>query len=138
MSDDPNVVDAERRIEDAKASLSSRFEELGRRFKDVKETVDVPSKIADHPWPSVGIAFAVGALFAFVGSSRRDRPSDDKGGIGRTLVAALGALAFRAVKDMAFSQLADLAKSYFADPDAPTQAEVKGSRDPSVEAFLEH
>lgn len=93
--------------------------------------------IASHPLPAVGAAFALGALVALVtggGSKRAER------GIGRMIVAGVGAVAIRLVKSYAFARLGDMAKSWLADQSGePTSAtERAASREPETESFLRH
>jgi ElaB/YqjD/DUF883 family membrane-anchored ribosome-binding protein len=84
----------DRRIEEAKASLVERLDELARRLREARRKVDVPAHIAAHPFIAVGAAFALGALLG----SRRKRvrhPVAAERGIGGALVAALRALAMK-------------------------------------------
>src|SRR4051812_18145307 len=92
-----SVAEADERVERAKESLSSRIEELGRRFKSVKNMGHLGDRIAEHPWPAVGIAFALGAfagLASHVGS--RDENGDRR--LRDTLLAGAGALVLRLAK----------------------------------------
>jgi hypothetical protein len=43
------VPHPDRRVEDAKASLMARVEELARRFKDARDKFDVRAHIETHP-----------------------------------------------------------------------------------------
>lgn len=101
---DPLVAEADRRVEQAKASLRSRVELLERRFVEVRHRLDVPDRIRRHPWPAVGIAIAVGAV---LGRGRRmpmlaaaTEPSR-----GRAL-GIVGKVAIRILRELVLAQLA--------------------------------
>lgn len=127
------VADADERATRAKASLSSRIDELGRRFKNAKN-MGIGEKIAKHPWPAVGIAAALGA-FAGIASHLGRRDENGEHELRHTLVAGAGALLLRLVKSYALGQLGDTAKSWI---DERTRMAEPASRDPSVEALLRH
>jgi hypothetical protein len=61
--------DLDERIGWIKASIRSRVSELSRRVDRVRDATDL-SVVTRHPWVTVGIAFAAGALLA---ASRRPR-----------------------------------------------------------------
>jgi ElaB/YqjD/DUF883 family membrane-anchored ribosome-binding protein len=135
-----SVAEADERVERAKESLSSRIDELGRRFRTAKNLGDLSARIAKHPWPAVGIALALGA-FAGLAShvGRRDENGERK--LRHTLIAGAGALLLRLAKSYAMGQLADSAKSWIDERtrmDGADETEKAASRDPSVEAFLRH
>jgi hypothetical protein len=127
-------LDADRLVEQAKESLMSRVEELSRRFKDAKNKFDVEAQIAAHPLPAIGIAFAIGAVFALAGG--RKHTPDAHRGIGGAMMAGLGALAMRMLKDVALGQLSGAARAWMEGN--ATDGERTASRDRSVESFLEH
>jgi ElaB/YqjD/DUF883 family membrane-anchored ribosome-binding protein len=138
-----SVAEADERVERARESLSSRIDELGRRFRTAKNMGNLSEKIAKHPWPAVGIAVALGAFAGLAGHlGRPDENGERK--LRQTLFAGAGALLLRLAKSYAMGQLADSAKSWIdersrmdgaADSD---KTEKAASRDPSVEAFLQH
>lgn len=127
-------LEADRIVEQAKESLMSRVEELGRRFKDAKNKFDVEAQIGAHPLPAIGIAFAIGAVVALAGG--RKHAPDAKRGLRGAVMAGVGALAMRMIKEIAFSQLAGAAKTWMDG--GTTESERSASRDRSVESFLEH
>lgn len=130
------IKEADDRAEQAKASLMSRIEELGRRFKGAKQSLDLKAQIGAHPWPAVGIALAAGVLTGVLGgpsASDSDGPRG-KSTVSSAVLAALGALAVRALKDVALRQVATLAKNWLHGDEKTDQG---SSRDPSVEA-LQH
>lgn len=112
--DDIAPAPADERAERAKESLSSRIDELGRRFRSAKNLGNlgnIAEKVVAHPWPAVGIAVAIGAFAGAAG--HRGRPSD--GGehkLRHTLIAGAGALLLRLVKSYVLGQLGDQAKSW--------------------------
>jgi ElaB/YqjD/DUF883 family membrane-anchored ribosome-binding protein len=134
------IAEADERVERAKESLSSRIDELGRRYRTAKNMGNISDKIAKHPWPAVGIAVALGA-FAGIAShvARPDENGERK--LRHTLIAGAGALLLRLAKSYALGQLSDTAKSWIDERtrmDGADKTEKAASRDPSVEAFLEH
>ncbi len=105
----------DRRVEQARASLLARIEELGRRLDDARERFDIRARIAAHPMAAVGIAFAVGALLAL---PKKRVPlattsEETKVGMMSALVAALGSMAFGVVKSAAIHHLADAVRRYW-------------------------
>ncbi|CAN5811462.1 hypothetical protein BH11MYX3_BH11MYX3_11480 [soil metagenome] len=129
------VREADERAERAKDSLTDRIEELSRRFRGAKNMVDIEAQIAQHPWPAVGVALALGALAGLAGGHGSKEPALDRS-FGGALLAGVGAVALRVLKSYAFSKFADAAKGW-VDERAGTTEKV-ASRDPSVEAFFRH
>ena len=139
--------DPDRHIEEARESLLARVEEIGRRLHDAREKLDIKAKIAAHPWPAVGIAFAAGALLALPRSSRKSRPRDAeikqaevKSGLIGAAAATLGTLVFTLVKNVAMHQLSGYARDWWERRQAmegqPMEGQASKTRD--VESFLEH
>ena len=120
------------RVEEVKAQLIARIEEIARRVHDMRSRIDVAAYVAEHPWPAVGVAFAAGALLALRGR-RRSEPVLERG-TGGMITAMLGALAMRIVKDVALGQASDVLRSWWLASDSERDA----SFDPSVEVFVEH
>jgi hypothetical protein len=138
--------DPERHIEEAKASLLARMEELGRRMQEAREKLDLRAHIAAHPLPAIGIAFAAGLVLGFgrKGSAAR-LPIDEAPGrsIGAATVAMIGTLVFRLLKDIALRQAAGAAKTWWDQRQAAMGSDVapserSASHDPNVESFLRH
>ena len=69
------VTEDDRRVEQAKESLMARVDELGRRFKEAREKLDIKSHIEAHPLIAVGAALALGALIGIPGGGRRSTPA---------------------------------------------------------------
>lgn len=111
---DPAIADADRRVERAKASLRSRFEQLERRFVGVRDRLDVPEHIRRHPLPAVGIALALGAL---AGRSRRATNGTAERSLGGAAVAMAASLALRIVRELVIAQLGVTAKRYLEHSD---------------------
>lgn len=131
------------RIEETKASLMARVEELGRRIRDAREKFDVPAHIAAHPLAATGIAFALGLLIGGRGRARRARTEEDaeivKRSLSGALFTALGAVAIRLAKDIALRQFADSAMQWWDQRSSQvSEREARASEDASVEAFVEH
>lgn len=126
---DPVIVEADRRVERAKASLRARLAVLERRLGDVRERVDVPSRIRKHPWPAVGIALALGALagrrrepstsMALVAAPLASDIAEGGGSLGRTALRALGRLGFRVVRELAIIQLSRVARRWWDEHGGP-------------------
>jgi hypothetical protein len=101
---DPIVAEADRRVERAKASLRSRIGLLERRFGDVRDRLDLPEHIRQHPWPAVGIALALGA-FAGRGGGGTAIAAIGERSRGRATLGMLGRIAFGLVRELALAQL---------------------------------
>lgn len=134
-------TDPDRLIEDARASLVEHLGELGRRFRSARARLDLPAQIAAHPLASVGGALALGALLGFR-AGRKPKPVDGdiaKAGVGSAVLAALGALGVRLVKELAMRGATEAARSWWEGRarEVP-MSEVRTSYDPTIEPFLEH
>jgi hypothetical protein len=134
--DKGQAQDPDRRVEDARESLRAHAEELGRRFGDAKQMLDIPAKIVAHPRLAVGIAFLAGTLLGFPG--KRAKPAIGSGDSARTglmgaAFATLGTLAFQLVKSVAFHQLSGQAKAWW-----DRQNEMAASQTRETESFLQH
>jgi hypothetical protein len=114
---DPAIADADRRVERAKASLRSRFEEIERRFVGVRDRLDVPEHIRRHPLPAVGIALALGALAGRGGTRRAAIDAPGERSLGGTAFALAATLALRIVRELAIAQLGITAKRYLEHSD---------------------
>ncbi len=106
------VREADERVERAKDSLSDRIDELSRRFRGAKNMVDIEAQIADHPWPAIGIALALGAFAGLAGGRRDDAEPAPERSMSGAVLAGVGAVAFRLIKSYAFSKLTDAAKGW--------------------------
>jgi hypothetical protein len=109
---DPGVVEADQRVERAKASLRARMSVLERRLGDVRDQVDVPEHIRRHPWPAVGIAFALGAL-----AGNRGRPNvpsvAPERSLGGMVTAGVLAVGLRLVREFALAQIGRAARRWW-------------------------
>jgi hypothetical protein len=126
-------TDPERQIAQARASLLAHVGELSRRFKSARERLDLRAHIAAHPLPSVGVAFAVGALLGMRGGRRRE-PGES--GLGRIMLGALGALGVRLAKELAMRRAADAARDWWERRQQAMSSEYRTSYQPDVEPFL--
>jgi hypothetical protein len=102
------VVEADRRVEQAKASLRARLAVLERRLGDVRDRIDLPEQIRRHPLPAVGIAFAFGALVG----GRGNRPAGRAAPVAPAFAArprTLGGMALAVVSGLTFELLRELA-----------------------------
>jgi hypothetical protein len=124
---DPVVVEADQRVERAKASLRARIAVLERRLGDVRDRIDLPAQIRRHPLPAVGIAFAFGALVG--GRGRRIAPGGAASPIstaiiarprtaGGTALAVLSALGVQLLRELALEALGRTAQRWWL-PQSP-------------------
>ena len=129
------TTEDDRRMAQIKASLLARVDELGRRIKDARDKFDIKAHIASHPLVAMSVAAAVGALLGLRAGERSAPSSEDvERSMGAAAMAALAGIAIRVAKDLAVRQLVGATKSWIDGQDSQTEA----SRDPSVEAFLQH
>jgi len=113
---DPAVAEADRRVEQAKASLRQRLHLLERRFGGVRATLDLPAQIRRHPWPAIGIAVGLGVLAGSRGRrSVAAAAVDTERGIGGVALAALGAIGFRVLRELALGQVGALARRMWVE-----------------------
>ena len=125
---DPTVQEAEQRVERAKASLSSRVEALKDKLIDVRDKLDLPGQIANHPLPSVGIAFVLGMI---AGRLRTAAPPPRS--LTSAAVSALAAFGLRLVRDAALVQLSHTAQEWWARHGERPAPEVHASHAPAGE-----
>ena len=70
----------------------------------MRDRLDVPEHIRRHPWPAIGIAFALGAL-AGRGGRRFVLAAAGEPSRGRPALALIGKLAFRVLRELALAQV---------------------------------
>lgn len=119
---DPVVVEADRRVEQAKASLRARIADLERRLGDVRDRIDLPEQVRRHPLPAVGIAFALGALVGGRGraAGRAAPPATPAfAPRPRTLrsmaLTVVSGLAFELVRELAIGRLRRVAEHWWSE-----------------------
>jgi hypothetical protein len=119
---DPVVVEADRRVEQAKASLRARMAVLERRLGDVRDRIDLPEQIRRHPLPAVGIAFAFGALVGGRGnrSAERAPPAGPAFAakprtLGGMALAVVSGLTFELLRELAIGQLRRTAERWWSE-----------------------
>lgn len=119
---DPVVVEADRRVEQAKASLRARIADLERRLGDVRDRIDLPEQVRRHPLPAVGIAFALGALVGGRGraAGRAAPPATPAfAPRPRTLksmaLTVVSGLAFELVRELAIGRLRRVAERLWSE-----------------------
>lgn len=125
---DPAIAEADQRAERAKASLRSRLATLEERIGEVRKQVDVPAHIQRHPWPAVGIAFALGLLAGGRGA-RISVGSSAERSLGGAALAALGALGLRVVRELAISQLSRAARQWWTEHGGASDDDAYFDRD---------
>lgn len=99
---DVSDIDEQGRLARAKNKVTDALGRAGRRVK----RIEVRESIVEHPLPAVGIAAAVGAAIALI------RPMPERGRVSSLVMATLGAIGIRLVKEAALGQLGDMAKNY--------------------------
>jgi hypothetical protein len=112
---DPTVAEADRRVERAKASLRQRLQLLERRFVGVRDRFDLPAQIRRHPWPAVGIAVGLGMLAGWRGRSTTTRAISAERTFGGAALAAIGAIGFRVLRELALGQVGALARRMWVE-----------------------
>lgn len=99
------------------AKTSAVKERLGKVGRSLKK-VDLRETIATHPFAAVGIAAAAGAIIGLV------RPAPQRGRVTSALIATLGAIGFRLVRDTAMRELGTYAKNYMLNRRDNMQSEA--------------
>ncbi len=98
---------------------SERIEELRDRIGHVVRQIDLRGRIDDNPWAAVGIAAALGAWLGFSPPRmlrfERSARNGFRAKLADALLAAVGAVAVRLVREAAFRQLGDVAKRWWED-----------------------
>jgi hypothetical protein len=116
---DPVVVEADRRVAQARASLRARIAVFERRLGDVRDRIDLPEQIRRHPLPAVGIAFAFGALVGGRGSRPAGRAAPAFDARPRTLggmaLAVVSGLTFELLRELAIGQLRRTAERWWSE-----------------------
>ena len=138
---DPVVVEADRRVEQAKASLRARMAVLERRLGDVRDRIDLPAQIRRHPLPAVGIAFALGALVGARGrAAGRAAPAAAPVLVARPrtfgsmAMAIVSGLAFQLLRELAIGHLRRTAERYWNESDGSLDEPGSYGLDPDPES----
>jgi len=111
-----DVIEAQERIDEAKASLSEHVDELGRRLRALRHKLDIRVYIRRYPLPALGIASVLGAGLGFVGGKQRPRQPDDsdkRKTSGEMALAAAGALLIKLIREAAFRQISESVKQWW-------------------------
>src|SRR5262249_42706757 len=89
--------------------LRSRIDLLRRKLDDARDRIDLSGQIRRHPWPAIGIAFALGAL-AGHGARRRAAREIPERSSGSAALGAASALALHVLRELALAQLSRTAR----------------------------
>lgn len=124
---DPVVVEADQRVQQAKASLRARMAVLERRLGDVRDRIDLPAQIRRHPLPAAGIAFVLGALVGGRGRRTPARlalppgpaPGPRPRTFGGAALAIASALGFQLLRELAVGQLMRTAERLLRERGGP-------------------
>jgi hypothetical protein len=103
--------------------------ELERRIARFVHRIDLAGEVAAKPWQAVGLAVLAGAALGFA----RRRKAVDTMSIADKLVdaglSALGVLALRAIRDVAFKQFAEATKRWWSESaSTPGQPDVRADK----------
>lgn len=110
---DPFLAGAGRRADRVEDVLRARIELLKRKLDDARGRIDLPAQIRRHPWPAIGIAFALGAL---AGRSARPRaPATADRPLAGAALTALGSLGLQIIRELAIVQLGETAKRWWTE-----------------------
>ena len=107
---DPLLADIER----ARDDLRSRIDQLRDKLDAVRDRIhriDLSGLIHRHPWPAVGIAFALGA-FAGRRAAPPSRATPERS-FGSTAIGAVGTLALHVLRELAIAQLGAAANRWW-------------------------
>jgi len=113
LSTDPELV------EEARATVGARFDELRRRFHEVKLKYDVRAYIQANPWRAVAIGALAGVVVAGLRGRKRTPPVEARRGIADAALAGVSALAMTLVRELAASQLMRLVQRWQQPNDEP-------------------
>ncbi|MBA3817481.1 MAG: hypothetical protein H0X17_01190 [Deltaproteobacteria bacterium] len=135
-----HTQDEDRLVEEAKASMFARMEEIGRRVSDARHKLDIKAHIAAHPRAAFGIALGVGVLLGIPGGGKQRSAipadqNDAKNGLIGALVATLGTLAFKMIKDVAMHQVAGAAKGWWDHRTDATSTEAQASTTRTTDGY---
>jgi hypothetical protein len=132
---DPLLADADC----ARGDARSRIDQLRRKLDDVRDRIDridLPAQIHRHPWPAVGIAFALGAL-----AGRGARRSAPRGAterlFGSTALGAASALALHVLRELALAQLGRTARRWWSEHGGPSHDDVHAAHRADTRPFPE-
>ena len=104
-------------VEQEASGIKRRLGAFGRRIK----RVDLQGTIASHPFAAVGIAAGVGALLGLA------RPMPRRGRISGAMMALLGTVGYRLVREAAMVRLGEYAKGLLSKDEPGMSANVPQS-----------
>lgn len=94
------------------SELRQQLDEVRRRVGYMARRLDLRARVSAHPFQAIGAAALAGAWLGF---ERRKPLSRLDSTIGDLVIAAVGALVVRTVREAAFSELAGVAKQWWED-----------------------
>lgn len=109
---DPLLADRGRERDE----LRSRVDLLSRKLDDMRDRIsriDLSEQIHRHPWPAVGIAFALGAL-AGRGIRRAPRATPERS-FGSAAFGVVGTLALHVLRELALAHLGRTARRWWSE-----------------------
>jgi hypothetical protein len=99
------------------------LDELKRRLAAFVHRIDLAGEIAARPWEAVGLAALAGAAWGFARPRAAIECMDLRDKLLDAALSVLGALALRAIRDVAVRQVTDAAKRWW-DETSPRGNEV--------------
>lgn len=99
------------------------MEELIERIRSFKDSFDLRAKVAANPWQAIGIAALAGAWLGYA----PPRFTRTRSKIGETMLAFVGAITLRLVREAAFREVANLARHWWEEAAAQRQASEVGA-----------
>lgn len=110
---DSLLADADRARADLRLRIDQLKDQLKRKLDDARHRIDLPGQIQRHPWPAVGVAFALGAL---AGSGARRAPSAPAArSVGGAALGAVLDLALHVLRELALAQLGRTARRWWSE-----------------------
>ena len=142
ISDNPDsvVVEADERVERAKASLRARIAVIERRFGDVRKRLDVPEQVRRHPWPAIGISLALGALVGVRGERGGGAVTRAPSGghtLGSLAMAGLTAIGLRVARELIVAQIGRAARQWWLDHGDDLRTDLRGDRDDDLNEVID-
>lgn len=96
--------------------VRSRVRLLRRKLEDARDRIDrsLSAQIDRHPWPAVGIAFALGVLAGRLARRSAPRPTPERS-FGGAALGALGSLGLHVLRELAVAQLRRTASRWWSE-----------------------
>lgn len=87
------------------------MDELLERLRYVRDNFDLRAKVAENPWQAVGLAALAGLWLGYA----PPRFTRTRTRLGEMMLATIGAVTLRLIREAAFRQVATVAKQWWED-----------------------